>query len=131
VFYRQPVPSGIPQQAPPAASVVQGVHCSGTSAYPPEVALGYSRMRVLETISHKAAQAGLPFLIIGGYAVLAHGYIRATADLDLLVPKSRRSEWRALLEELGFSVFQEASSFIQFHPSPEARLPVDLMLVAD
>jgi hypothetical protein len=28
----------------------------------------------------------LPYVIIGGFAVIAHGYIRATKDSDLLVP---------------------------------------------
>jgi hypothetical protein len=33
-----------------------------------------------------ANAAGLPHVVIGGFAVIAHGYFRATKDSDLLVP---------------------------------------------
>jgi hypothetical protein len=33
-----------------------------------------------------ANEAGLPYVVIGGFAVIAHGYLRATKDSDLLVP---------------------------------------------
>jgi len=39
-------------------------------------------VNVFQTITQKAAEAGLPFLVIGGYAVMAHGFVRATDDLD-------------------------------------------------
>ncbi len=31
-------------------------------------------------------EAGAPYLVIGGFAVIAHQYVRATEDTDLLVP---------------------------------------------
>jgi hypothetical protein len=33
-----------------------------------------------------ANAAGLPHVVIGGFAVIAHAYVRATKDIDLLVP---------------------------------------------
>ena len=33
-----------------------------------------------------ATESGLPHVVIGGFSVIAHGYIRATRDCDLLVP---------------------------------------------
>jgi hypothetical protein len=86
---------------------------------------------VLRTISQKAGEAGLPLLLVGGYAVMAHGFVRATDDLDLLVQGSRRDQWRRLLEGLGMSVYREMPAFMQFNPAPGTRLPVDLMFVAD
>ena len=62
---------------------------------------------------------------------MAHGFVRATDDLDLLVQRSRRADWRQLLEELGMRVFREAPAFMQFEPPPNAKLPVDLMLVGE
>ena len=88
-------------------------------------------MSVIRTISQKADEAGLPFLIIGGYAVMAHGFIRATDDLDLLVQASRRNQWRGLMEGLSMSVYCETPAFMQFSPPPGAGLPVDLIFVAD
>lgn len=33
-----------------------------------------------------AEAAGLPYVVIGGFSVIANGYVRATEDSDLLVP---------------------------------------------
>jgi predicted nucleotidyltransferase len=90
-------------------------------------------MRVFQTIAEATEKAHLPFLIIGGYAVMAHGFVRATEDLDLLAQRSKRQHWRELFEEMGFSVHNDAATFLQFNPPPppQAGLPVDLMFVAD
>jgi hypothetical protein len=86
---------------------------------------------VFHTITQKAGEAGLPFLVIGGYAVMAHGFVRATDDLDLLVQHSRRDQWRGLLEGLGMKVYREAPAFAQFDPPLGVGLPVDLMFVSE
>jgi hypothetical protein len=39
-----------------------------------------------------ATAAGLPHVVIGGFAVMAHGYPRATKDSDLLVPDGEESD---------------------------------------
>jgi hypothetical protein len=88
-------------------------------------------MREFQHISEKAKGARLPFLVVGGYAVMAHGFVRATDDLDLLVRSSERAQWRRLLESLSMHVFREAPTFLQFNSPPGGRLPVDLMFVAD
>jgi hypothetical protein len=87
--------------------------------------------QLLRTVSAKAAAAELPFFVIGGYAVMAHGFIRTTDDLDLLVQASRRVDWQRLVEGMGMTVYQEAPTFLQFNPAPGARLPLDVMFVAD
>jgi hypothetical protein len=40
----------------------------------------------LDGVVADAKAAGLPHVVIGGFAVIAHGYLRATKDSDLLVP---------------------------------------------
>jgi len=82
-------------------------------------------------ILRKADEVGFPFLIIGGYAVYAHGYVRTTDDLDLAVQRGRRAEWRKLMGELGMSVKHDASTFLQFDPGDEAGIGVDLMFVSE
>ncbi len=62
---------------------------------------------------------------------MAHGFVRATDDLDLLVQRSQHGRWRVLLEGLGMKVYREGLTFAQFDPSPGGRLPVDLMFVDD
>lgn len=46
------------------------------------------------------------YLLIGGYAVGYHGYVRATADMDIWIPRERaNSEHLVLaLKEFGFDV---------------------------
>lgn len=37
---------------------------------------------------------GAEYLLVGGYALLAHGYVRGTTDIDILVPPTRASAER-------------------------------------
>jgi hypothetical protein len=46
------------------------------------------------------ARAGIPSLVVGGYAVQEHGYARFTSDIDLVVPNV--AEARAILSIRGF-----------------------------
>lgn len=49
----------------------------------------YSRPATLEDLKlllRSLNQHGVEYLLIGGYALAAHGYQRATTDIDLLVP---------------------------------------------
>ena len=34
----------------------------------------------------------VPFVVIGGYAVVYHGYVRATEDVDIVFDRSHDSE---------------------------------------
>jgi hypothetical protein len=45
--------------------------------------------------------AGADYLLIGGFALYAHGYQRATTDIDILVPASRPSGERIKQALLG------------------------------
>jgi hypothetical protein len=40
----------------------------------------------LKTLVRALNRAGAEYLLIGGYALAAHGYLRATVDIDLAVP---------------------------------------------
>jgi hypothetical protein len=43
----------------------------------------------------RLADAGIDFVVIGGFAVIAHGYVRATKDLDI-VPAATTENHRRL-----------------------------------
>lgn len=45
----------------------------------------------LKTLAQALSQNGAEYLLIGGYALFAHGYHRATTDIDLLVPANRQA----------------------------------------
>jgi len=85
----------------------------------------------IHEIAKRASQAGIPFLVIGGYAVFAHGHVRATDDLDLIVQRGRRVQLRGLLAGLGMSVKNDAANFIQFDSPDESGMGVDLMFVSE
>lgn len=54
----------------------------------------YSRPATLEdlmTLIGSLNRQGVEYLLIGGYALFAHGYHRATTDIDLLVPATHEA----------------------------------------
>jgi hypothetical protein len=40
----------------------------------------------LDGVVADANSVGLPYVVIGGFSVIANGFVRATKDSDLLVP---------------------------------------------
>ena len=46
----------------------------------------------IQKISQKADEAGILFLVIGGFAVPANGSVSQQADLDLIVPGGQRAQ---------------------------------------
>lgn len=76
-----------------------------------------------------ASERHLPSLLIGGNAIILLGYIRNTADLDLLVPEAARSQWLDLVRDLGYRLYHGASAFAQFEPGDSSTVPLDLMFV--
>jgi predicted nucleotidyltransferase len=62
------------------------------------------KLASVEAIARALETAGAPFLVVGGLAVVAHGYGRQTLDLDIVVrlqPDAVRAAFRAL-EDLGY-----------------------------
>lgn len=86
-------------------------------------------VKILATIAERAAAANLPFLVIGGNAVIAHGYPRLTNDLDLLVCETDRRAWDEMMTSLGYVPHQIQRAFHMYNPVERGLPPVDLMLV--
>ena len=70
-------------------------------------------------------------MVIGGHAVIEHGFHRGTEDVDILVAKTQRAEWMACVESLGYRLLRDGGTFLQFDPDDEAEWELDLMLVPD
>lgn len=85
----------------------------------------------IREIARRTGEAGIPFLVIGGYAVFAHGYVRATDDLDLIVQRGSRAPLGKLLGDMGMTVKNDAANFVQFDPPDESGMDVDLMFVSE
>lgn len=71
----------------------------------------------------------LPLLVIGGWAVQAHGYTRATLDVDCLTAVGNDAVLAAELEKSGFVCFDEKSSFRRFQHKLDPLLVLDVMRV--
>lgn len=80
-------------------------------------------------ILRTSAERNLPRLLIGGNAVILLGYIRTTADIDLMVPATMRSCWLDRMRDLGWRLYNGTSAFAQFESPEKGGTPVDLMLV--
>lgn len=50
----------------------------------------------LKLLLKSLAENGVDYLLIGGYALFAHGYERATTDIDILVPATLESGERVI-----------------------------------
>lgn len=85
----------------------------------------------LRRIIEAAEARNLPFLLIGGHAVILLGFARNTIDIDILVPTLRRSAWLDLMRELGFRFYHGTGAFAQFEPEDKNVTSVDLMFVDD
>jgi hypothetical protein len=88
-------------------------------------------MGFFQDIEKEARNRKLDFLIIGGLAVIFHGYTRDTADLDLLIRKSDRAGWIEAFSRMGYTLEAERENFVQLAPPTEGAWPVDFMLVKD
>ncbi|MGA2863480.1 MAG: hypothetical protein ABSF95_03225 [Verrucomicrobiota bacterium] len=88
-------------------------------------------MGLFQDIAAEAQKGKLDFLVIGGLAVVFHGYSRDTADLDLLIRREERGPWVELLSRLDYAVHQGRTNFVQLSPPKQGAWPVDLMLVGD
>jgi hypothetical protein len=81
-----------------------------------------------------AGATGLDFLLIGGHAVNAHGFIRTTTDFDFLLANRDLRPWSEVLQGAGYRLVapeQPIRAFAQFQSSDPKGFRVDLMLVDD
>ncbi len=83
----------------------------------------------LRLFADEAARRQLAFLLVGGYAVNAHGYSRKTFDIDFLIRQRDSNSWREVLSRMGYACVHEQITFSQY-AAPD--LPdIDLMRVND
>ena len=89
-------------------------------------------MELADFIRVGGQEPALRFLIIGGYAVAAHGYARVTFDVDLLVRRADRDAWFTRVTAHGLTLFRQTGAFAQFSPPAGSEGEgLDLMFVDD
>lgn len=77
------------------------------------------RLTTLETVTRALNEADVRYLVVGGLAVNAHGYVRSTQDIDLVIALDRNNIMTAFeaLADLGYqpSVPVKAADFADEH----------------
>jgi len=58
----------------------------------------------LDAVVDALNTAGVAYALCGGLAVNLHGHVRATRDIDLLLPRDQLDAARAVLRPLGFTI---------------------------
>ena len=71
-------------------------------------------LELIERLTQAAGKLGLDYLLIGGHAMIQHGYQRMTVDVDFLCRVGQRAEWSGVVEQYNYSVYSEANAFLQF-----------------
>ncbi|MBV8484401.1 MAG: hypothetical protein JO077_16245 [Verrucomicrobia bacterium] len=85
-------------------------------------------MPIYAPVFRGLSEAGIRFIVIGGHAVVLHGYQRNTFDLDLLVPDRLLTLAKTALQRLGYSPYFESEAFLQL-TAPRSLPPLDIMVV--
>jgi hypothetical protein len=80
----------------------------------------------IEKTAQKAAailgRAGIPHLIVGGYALQEHGYARFTMDVDLVVPDIEQAK-----DVLAINGFTEVPGTTKILKDRENKVTIDLL----
>jgi hypothetical protein len=58
--------------------------------------------QTLHKITSKLGELGIPYAVVGGMALVAHGYDRTTTDVDILLTPEGLKQVHAALEGLGY-----------------------------
>jgi len=87
-----------------------------------------SLMPIYAPVFEAFREADIPFVVIGGHAVVLHGHHRNTFDLDLLISEPYITAAKSLLELLGYAPYFESGAFVQLTPR-SGLPPLDIMIV--
>jgi hypothetical protein len=74
---------------------------------------------VIENLSRFFAREEIVFAVIGAFALKAHGYVRATRDVDFIVRREDQEKTIRFLETLGYETLHRSQGFSNhLHPLP-------------
>jgi len=89
-----------------------------------------SLLESLAEIIQKAEDLKLPYLLVGGHAVVLYGIPRFTCDFDLLIPESKIEAWTQFLTtHFHYRLFQSSHAFLRFENDLPEYPPTDFVVV--
>lgn len=86
-------------------------------------------LEFIDRLAEEAKNRGLEFLIIGGHAVIHHGYARMTLDIDFLSLETDRDSWKEILQKFRYRPYFQTQAFSQFASEGPEWPRVDIMFV--
>lgn len=78
---------------------------------------------MLNELEQALSSAGIRHAIAGGIAMAAHGRVRATEDVDVLVEASQAQALHAVMHQLGYAAGSGGAVATRFTRNPLAELP--------
>jgi len=103
-----------------------------SSTAPPDAAL-FTQLRELNAALNKA---GIRYMLIGGFAVAIHGYVRATHDLDVMILANDTDALHEVLLAKGYTAIDRRADLACYYRRDErldvlyARRPISQSLLA-
>ncbi|NTV28576.1 MAG: nucleotidyl transferase AbiEii/AbiGii toxin family protein [Candidatus Omnitrophica bacterium] len=79
-------------------------------------------------LSDKFNAAGIRYALIGGFALHAAGYVRATNDIDLLLNAEDTAAAKELLAASGYRLIHEDTNVLHFEAPPQLFGGLDIVL---
>ncbi len=85
---------------------------------------------IVEIIATQLKAAGIPHILVGGFAVNYYGYPRATQDIDFMIIDGQLSAAKETLEEAGFQMKGVSQVCANFQKPNMGLKGMDLLLVS-
>lgn len=82
---------------------------------------------VFDLIAEACERVGARVVLVGGFAVNAHGYARNTKDIDFLITEEDYVRLKSVLESKGYKETVRTEVFVKQELSDPLSLPVDLL----
>ncbi len=84
---------------------------------------------VFDLLFRVQRRAGLDLMVIGGWAVQAHGYSRNTLDVDCMTAVENEAALGMELIKAGFECFEEKPAFRRYRHKLDSLMLLDVMRV--
>lgn len=80
-----------------------------------------------QLVSNELGKAKIPFLLVGGFAVLHYDASRRTQDIDFIIAEEDYPRVRTILEAGGYKEFRRESIFARFRSDKLFFMDVDIL----
>jgi len=84
--------------------------------------------QVLQSLADTSRQENVPFIVVGGWALNAHGVSRQTLDIDILVRDADLAVFESILSGFGYSKVYSTELFAKFRSDEHHLMDIDCLM---